>query len=135
MCLIIENFLQGFTNDHAYRMSISLPRISRTAFPIAAICSSFLPAKLHPNQRNEFNDDRSAWKNAGSIRNFFDRSNTEIPSIFTWLNGLFRSAFEMVFIVFDASSKCMTQLHIFSVFNILEFKIGFIPYNFRSSET
>lgn len=96
--------------------------MSSTALPMAVIWSSFLPVKLHPNQRNEFNDDKSMWKNAGSIRVFFERSNTEIPSILTWLNGLFRSAFETVFIVFVASSKWIIQLHIFSVFNILKMK-------------
>lgn len=102
-----------------YLISISLPRISSTAFPIAVICSSFLPAKLQPNQRSEFSDDKRTWKNAGSIRIFFERSNTDIPSIFTWLRGLLRNALDIVFIVFVASSKCIIQLHIFKVFSIL----------------
>lgn len=102
-----------------YLISISLPRISSTPFPIAVICSSFLPTKLQPNHRSAFNDDNNMWKNAGSMRTFFDRSSTDIPSIFTWLNGLLRNAFDIAFIVFDASSKWSIQLQIFNVFSIL----------------
>lgn len=102
-----------------HRISISCPRISRTALPIAVICSSFLPPKLMPNQRKFGNDISIMCTNCGSIRVFFGRSITVMPSTFTWHNGLFRIDLEIDFIVLDESSKCSIQLHIFSVFNIL----------------
>lgn len=105
-----------------YLISISYPLKSRTALPIAIIWSSFLPDKLIPSHRNNGKDDRKTCINCDSMRCFLGRSNTEIPSNFKWLIGLFRIHFDIVLRVLFKSSKWITQLHIFNVLRRLQWE-------------
>lgn len=93
--------------------------MSPIEFPMNDICSSLTPDRLTLIHRSMGTDESSACKNCGSTRCFFERSNTDMPSIFRWLIVDDFSAFEIALKVLVASSRWIIQLQIFNVFSSL----------------
>lgn len=108
------------SNHHViYLISITLPLISRSEFPIAVICSFRLPVKLMPSQRKCDKAVITACTNKCSMRSFFGRSSTIMPSTRIWLMEHFRRCLATSFSVRLASSRWSIQLQILSVFRNL----------------